>query len=205
MEIPAGIDNVMTTLRMTGEGNAGKHNNWDSYIARHVDQSYENLVRDESNILHSITYKSCWSSPWEFTKIKFPLIEKRDTISPLVLSMVQKKYNYQETVCLFGKMTWRSGHHARNSRTWKNIKRWKASLHSTSWDRTELGLRFLFYIDIIEYARHLVRPNRGETYINRFYIWVVEGVFWKWSTSASKDQKVYFCSVFWPVKLVKSW
>lgn len=45
VEIPAGIDDGMT-LRMTGEGHAGKHSAGDLYITCHVDQSQENLVRE---------------------------------------------------------------------------------------------------------------------------------------------------------------
>ncbi len=77
VEIPAGIDNGMT-LRMTGEGNAGKHNAWDLYITCHVDQSYENLIRDESNILTVLRISPAEAVLGIHKKIKFPLIGERE-------------------------------------------------------------------------------------------------------------------------------
>lgn len=77
VDIPAGIDDGMT-LRMTGEGHAGKHAPGDLYIACRVDQSLENLVREGNNI-HTILH----ISPTEAVlgihkKIKFPLIGERE-------------------------------------------------------------------------------------------------------------------------------
>ncbi len=77
VNIPAGIDDGMT-LRMTGEGHAGKHTPGDLYISCHVDQSHENLVREGNNI-HTILH----ISPTEAVlgihkKIKFPLIGERE-------------------------------------------------------------------------------------------------------------------------------
>ncbi len=77
MDIPAGIDDGMT-LRLTGEGHAGKHAAGDLYISCHVDQSHENLFRDGNNI-HTVLHLS----PAEAVlgihkKIKFPLIGERE-------------------------------------------------------------------------------------------------------------------------------
>ena len=66
------------TLRMTGEGHAGKHAAGELYITCHVAQSHENLVREGNNI-HTVRQ----ISPAEATigrhkKIKFPLIGERE-------------------------------------------------------------------------------------------------------------------------------
>jgi molecular chaperone DnaJ len=49
VEIPAGIDDGMT-LRINGEGHAGKHTSGDLYISCHVDQTHENLWWDKAII-----------------------------------------------------------------------------------------------------------------------------------------------------------
>jgi molecular chaperone DnaJ len=77
VEIPAGIDDGMT-LRMTGEGHAGKHNSGNLYITCHVDQSYENLIRDGSNILTIIHISPAEAVLGVHKKIKFPLIGERE-------------------------------------------------------------------------------------------------------------------------------
>lgn len=77
VDIPGGIDDGMT-LRMTGEGHAGKHNSGDLYITCHVDQSHENLVRDGNNI-HTVLHISPAEAVLGINKkIKFPLIGERE-------------------------------------------------------------------------------------------------------------------------------
>lgn len=77
VDIPAGIDNGMT-LRMTGEGHAGKHAPGDLYISCHVDQSHENLFRDGNNI-HTILHIHPAEAVLGINKkIKFPLIGERE-------------------------------------------------------------------------------------------------------------------------------
>jgi len=77
IEIPAGIDDGMT-LRMTGEWHAGKHASGDLYITCHVDQSYENLIRNGSNILTTLHISPAEAVIGRNRKIKFPLIGERE-------------------------------------------------------------------------------------------------------------------------------
>lgn len=71
------------TLRMTGEGHAGKHAAGDLYISCHVDQSYENLVREGNNILTTLHISPAEAVLGINKKIKFPLIGDREVrISP---------------------------------------------------------------------------------------------------------------------------
>ena len=71
------------TLRMTGEGHAGKHAAGDLYISCHVDQSYENLVREGNNILTTLHISPAEAVLGINKKIKFPLIGEREVrISP---------------------------------------------------------------------------------------------------------------------------
>lgn len=66
------------TLRMTGEGHAGKHAAGDLYISCHVDQSYENLVREGNNILTTLHISPAEAVLGINKKIKFPLIGERE-------------------------------------------------------------------------------------------------------------------------------
>jgi DnaJ-class molecular chaperone len=68
---------------MTGEGHAGKHAAGDLYISCHVDQSYENLVREGNNILTTLHISPAEAVLGINKKIKFPLIGDREVrISP---------------------------------------------------------------------------------------------------------------------------
>lgn len=73
IEIPAGIDDGMT-IRINGEGHAGKHGNGDLYIVCQVEQSQEILIRREQNL-----YSTLRISPVEAVlginkKVKFPIL-----------------------------------------------------------------------------------------------------------------------------------
>lgn len=66
------------TLRMTGEGHAGKHNAGDLYISCRVEQYYENLVREGNNILTTLHISPAEAVLGINKKIKFPLIGERE-------------------------------------------------------------------------------------------------------------------------------
>ena len=53
MEVPAGIDDGMT-IRINGEGHAGKHTNGDLYIVCHVEQSQDNLMRRGNDLYSTV-------------------------------------------------------------------------------------------------------------------------------------------------------
>lgn len=77
VDIPAGIDDGMT-LRMTGEGNSGRHGAGDLYIVCHVEQSHDNLMRHGNNI-HTLLHISPAEAVLGINKkIKFPLIGERE-------------------------------------------------------------------------------------------------------------------------------
>lgn len=77
VDIPAGIDDGMT-LRINGEGHAGKHTSGDLYISCHVDQTHENLVRQGNNILTILHISPAEAVLGVNKKIKFPLIGERE-------------------------------------------------------------------------------------------------------------------------------
>lgn len=62
------------TLRMNGEGHAGKHSAGDLYITCHVDQSQENLVREGNNIYTLVHMSPAEAVLGTHKKIKFPLV-----------------------------------------------------------------------------------------------------------------------------------
>ncbi len=66
------------TLRMTGEGHAGKHTAGDLYISCHVEQSHENLVREGNNILSTLHISPAEAVLGIHKKIKFALIGERE-------------------------------------------------------------------------------------------------------------------------------
>jgi len=66
------------TLRINGEGHAGKHTSGDLYISCHVDQTHENLVRQGNNILTILHISPAEAVLGVNKKIKFPLIGERE-------------------------------------------------------------------------------------------------------------------------------
>lgn len=77
VEIPAGIDDGMT-IRINGEGHAGKHGHGDLYVICQVEQSFDILFRKDYNLYATLRISPAEAVLGVNKKIKFPILGERE-------------------------------------------------------------------------------------------------------------------------------